>query len=78
MAAHFRRSRAVYEQRVDIDLSALTPLAACPHSPDKVSPVEALAQAAAGPGVHRQLHNSSFADMMKVAAILKGRASPPG
>ena len=68
---------AVYEQRVDIDLSALTPLAACPHSPDKVSPVEALAQLRLDQVCIGSCTNSSFADMMKVAAILKGKSIAP-
>ena len=47
---------AVYDEVIEIDLSALEPLAACPHSPDNV---EARAQPChdeGGPGVHRQLH----------------------
>ena len=31
---------AVYDETVEIDLSSLVPLAACPHSPDKVVPVK--------------------------------------
>ena len=31
---------AVYDELVEIDLSALRPLAACPHSPDAVRAVE--------------------------------------
>ncbi len=30
---------AVYDEVIEIDLSALEPLAACPHSPDNVKPV---------------------------------------
>ena len=68
---------AVYEQRVDIDLSALTPLAACPHSPDKVSPVEALAQLRLDQVCIGSCTNSSYADLMTVAEILKGKTVSP-
>ena len=34
---------AEYDEIIDIDLSALEPLAACPHSPDNVKPVRELA-----------------------------------
>ncbi len=34
---------AVYDQTITIDLSAVKPMIACPHSPDRVVPVETLA-----------------------------------
>lgn len=64
---------AVYDEIVKVDLSTLTPLVACPHSPDavkKVSELEGLIidQVAIG-----SCTNSSYLDLMKVAAILKGK-----
>ncbi len=68
---------AVYDETVEIDLNTLTPLAACPHSPDKVVPVSQLA----GLKVHQicigSCTNSSLADMLTVAAMLKGRHVHP-
>ncbi len=67
----------VYDETLEIDLGAIEPLAACPHSPDNVVPVRE-----AGPVKVNQIAigsctNSSFADMMRVAAILKGRSVAP-
>ncbi len=68
---------AVYDETVEIDLDTLKPLAACPHSPDKVVPVSELA----GLKVHQicigSCTNSSLADMLTVAAMLKGRHVHP-
>ena len=68
---------SAYEERVDIDLGDLVPLVACPHSPDRVERVEALGQVRLDQVCIGSCTNSSFADMMKVAAILKGRAIAP-
>lgn len=62
---------AKYDQMVKVDLNTLEPMTACPHSPDevvKVSEVEGLKvnQVAIG-----SCTNSSWLDLMKVAAILK-------
>ena len=64
---------AVYDEIYTVDLSSLVPLAACPHSPDNVKPVSELE------GMHidqvciGSCTNSSYLDLMRVAAILKGR-----
>ena len=63
---------AQYDETVTIDLSALVPLAACPHSPDNVSTVGSLAGTKVDQVCIGSCTNSSFADMMKVAEILKG------
>ncbi len=64
---------AVYDQVVEIDLSALEPLIALPHSPDNVVPV----REAAGKKVDQvcigSCTNSSLYDMLKTAAMLRGR-----
>ncbi|MBQ6001125.1 MAG: aconitate hydratase [Clostridia bacterium] len=64
---------AAYEETVEIDLSSLIPLAACPHSPDKVVPVGELSGVKVDQVAIGSCTNSSFADMMKVAEILRGR-----
>ncbi len=68
---------AVYDETVDIDLSSLRPLAACPHSPDAVKPVEELAGMKVSQCCIGSCTNSSLMDMLKVAAILKGKTVHP-
>ena len=68
---------AVYDEVVEIDLSALRPLAACPHSPDNVKPVEELGTMKVDQCCIGSCTNSSLMDMLKVAAILKGKTVHP-
>ncbi|MCD7733408.1 MAG: aconitate hydratase [Oscillospiraceae bacterium] len=68
---------AVYDEELVIDLSALEPLAACPHSPDNVKPVSELAGMKINQVCIGSCTNSSFVDMMKVAYILKGKTVHP-
>lgn len=68
---------AVYDEVVEIDLSALRPLAACPHSPDNVKPVEELGAMKVDQCCIGSCTNSSLMDMLKVAAILKGKTVHP-
>ena len=68
---------AVYDEVLDIDLSALEPLAACPHSPDAVKPVKSLAGLPVTQCCIGSCTNSSLYDMLKVAAILKGKTIHP-
>ena len=68
---------AAYDEVVEIDLSALAPMVALPHMPDNVKTV-----AEAGPIKVDQVcigscTNSSYLDMMRVAAILKGKTVSP-
>lgn len=69
---------AQYDKVIPIDLSALEPLAACPHSPDNVKPVSQLGQIKVDQVCIGSCTNSSFADMLKVARILKGKTIAPG
>ena len=64
---------ATYDQELDVDLSALVPMTAKPHSPDAVVPVKELERMKVNQVVIGSCTNSSFADMMKAAKILKGR-----
>ncbi len=68
---------AVYDEVIDIDLSALKPLAACPHSPDAVKAVEEIAGLPVDQCCIGSCTNSSLMDMLKVAAILKGKTVHP-
>ena len=64
---------ATYDQRLDIDLSTLVPMVAKPHSPDAVVDVKELEGMHINQVVIGSCTNSSFADMMRAAKILKGR-----
>ena len=64
---------AVYDQELTVDLSALVPMTAKPHSPDAVVPVKELEGMKINQVVIGSCTNSSFTDMMKAAKILKGR-----
>jgi aconitate hydratase len=64
---------ASYDGELKIDLSRLEPLAAAPHSPDNVFPVKEIAGVKVGQVAIGSCTNSSFTDLMTVAAILKGR-----
>ena len=68
---------AVYDEEIIVDLSALRPLAACPHSPDAVKPVSEIGKIKVHQVCIGSCTNSSYSDMMKVAAILKGRKVHP-
>lgn len=64
---------AVYDEHIVIDLSALEPMAACPHSPDAVKTVREIGPIRIDQVCIGSCTNSSYMDMMKAAAILKGR-----
>jgi aconitate hydratase len=69
---------AQYSGELVIDLSALEPLAACPHSPDSIRPVRELAGTPVRQVCIGSCTNSSLADLMTAAAILKGKTVHPG
>ena len=68
---------AVYDTTIQIDLDALRPLAACPHSPDNVKPVSELAGMKIDQVCIGSCTNSSLADMLTVAALLRGKTVSP-
>ena len=68
---------AEYDEEISIDLSALHPLAAMPHSPDNVAPVSEKAGIKIDQVAIGSCTNSSYADMMKVAEILDGHIVAP-
>lgn len=69
---------AQYDRVIDIDLNTLQPMIACPHSPDNVVPVASLAGTKVDQVCIGSCTNSSLLDMLKVAALLKGRTIAPG
>ena len=68
---------AVYDAEVNIDLSELVPLAACPHSPDNVKTVEEIGNIKIDQVCIGSCTNSSLQDLLKVAHILKGKTVHP-
>ncbi len=66
-------SDAEYEKTITIELDKLVPLVACPHSPDNVCEVSSLKDLKVDQVAIGSCTNSSYADLMKVAAILKGK-----
>lgn len=70
-------SDAEYDELVEINLSELVPMAACPHSPDAVKTVEEIGPMKIDQVCIGSCTNSSYMDMMKVAYILKGKTVNP-
>jgi aconitate hydratase len=68
---------ATYDRVIEIDLSALEPMAACPSSPDCVKPVREIAGQKVGQIAVGSCTNSSFADLMMMARVLQGRRIDP-
>ena len=68
---------AVYDEEINIDLSSLVPLAAMPHMPDRVKTVDEIGQIKIDQVCIGSCTNSSLFDMLKVAAILKGKTVAP-
>ena len=68
---------AVYDKVIDIDLDDLKPLIACPHSPDNIVTVESLKGTKVDQVCIGSCTNSSLFDMLKVAALLKGKTISP-
>lgn len=68
---------ASYDQSIDIDLSAIVPMVACPHSPDNVKTLREAAGLAVNQVLIGSCTNSSYKDLMIVAGILKGKKVYP-
>ena len=68
---------AEYDEIIEIDLSTLAPLAAMPHMPDNVKTVEEIGEIKVDQVCIGSCTNSSLMDMLKVAAILKGKTVCP-
>ncbi len=68
---------AVYDRVIEINLSTLSPLIACPHMPDNVVTVESLKGTKVDQVCIGSCTNSSLMDLLKVAALLKGKTVRP-
>ncbi len=70
-------SDAEYDRVIDIDLGALEPMIACPHSPDNIKSISELKGMKIDQVAIGSCTNSSYKDLMIVAGILKGRKASP-
>ena len=68
---------ASYDEIIDINLSSLEPLAAKPHMPDQVAAISELKDIRVDQVAIGSCTNSSYADLMTVASILKGKKVHP-
>ena len=64
---------AVYDKEIDLCLSDLVPLLACPHSPDNVRPVSELRDVRVDQVCIGSCTNSSLRDLLRVADILRDK-----
>lgn len=68
---------AEYDEHIVIDLATVEPMAAKPHSPDNVEKISTIGKIKVDQVAIGSCTNSSYMDMMKVAAILKGKTVNP-
>ncbi len=68
---------AVYDETITIDLSQLEPMAAMPHSPDSVKTIHEIGAIKVDQVCIGSCTNASYLDLMRVAAILKGKSIAP-
>ena len=73
----FADEDAYYDEVIDIDLSTLSPAAAMPHMPDNVKSVKEIGEIKVDQVLIGSCTNSSLRDMLRVAAILKGKTVHP-
>ncbi len=69
---------AQYDEIIELDLSAVEPMIAMPHSPDNVVPVSDLAGKQVDQVCIGSCTNSSYKDMMTVAGMLEGKTVHAG
>lgn len=65
---------ALYDGLIEMDLSALVPMAAMPYHPSKAVPVSEIAGRTAGQGVIAGCAGGTLQNILEAAAILKGRS----
>lgn len=67
-----------YDRIIEIDLTTIEPMAACPSSPDNVKPISQLGDVEVAQVVIGSCTNSSLKDLSMVAEVLRGRTVNPG
>ena len=66
-----------YDGEIEIDLSSLKPLIACPHQPDNVVPISQVEKKKVQQVFIGSCTNASYSDIAKVALVLRGRHVHP-
>jgi len=66
-----------YDEVIEVDLSSLEPMVAKPHLPDNVAKVADVENLAVDQVMIGSCTNSSYQDLMRVAAILRGKTIHP-
>ena len=64
---------AEYDEVIELDMSSLEPLMACPHLPDNVKPLREVPKKAVQQVFIGSCTNTSYADVAKAALVFKGR-----
>ncbi len=70
-------SDAEYDEIININLSEIVPMAACPHMPDNIKTCAEIGELKVDQVCIGSCTNSSLADLLKVAHILKGKTVHP-
>ncbi|HRZ25930.1 MAG TPA: aconitate hydratase [Spirochaetota bacterium] len=68
---------ATYDRTIDLDLSTVVPMIACPHSPDNIKKISEIKGMAIDQVAIGSCTNSSYKDLMIVASILRGKKVHP-
>ena len=68
---------AAYDKTLEIDLSALEPMAACPHSPGNIATIASLLGKKVNQVLIGSCTNSSYRDLKTVALMLRGKKVNP-
>ncbi len=68
---------AEYDEHIVVDMATLKPMAAMPHSPDSVKTIEEIGKIKVDQVCIGSCTNASYRDLMRVAAILKGKTVCP-
>ncbi len=62
-----------YDEEMEVDLSSLEPLCACPHQPDNVIPLKDVEKKKVQQVFIGSCTNASYSDIAKAALVLQGR-----
>jgi 3-isopropylmalate/(R)-2-methylmalate dehydratase large subunit len=78
IAATHADPEAAYTQEIDIDITGLEPLIACPPKPDNVKPVRDVVGTKVDSVFIGSCTNGRYEDLLAVASVVKGKRIAPG
>lgn len=64
---------AIYDEVIELDMSQLVPMMACPHLPDNVKPLTQVPKKRVQQVFIGSCTNASYADIAKAALVFRGR-----